>query len=154
MDQDEPTDELTLRPLEPPRNNKFCFMCLYGGSTDGAARDMIQGVKNIIHEGVGKRSIHDVCDDVREYYDTEIRQHVDGQREWTTDSIKRHILETETDLAVALELDMRSIVQCMQHLRDNMIDDTTNMLYGPHLTSYIKLSSHLHRISGTSSKGK
>lgn len=127
-------------------------MCMYGGSTESAARDMIQGIKNIIHEGVGKRSIHDVCDDVYEYYEAEIRLHVDGQREWTADSIKRHILETETDLAVALELDLRSLVQCMQHLRDNMIDDTTNMLYAPHLNSYIKLSSHLHKISGNANK--
>lgn len=127
-------------------------MCMYGGSTESAARDMIQGIKNIIHEGVGKRSIHDVCDDVYEYYESEIRLHVDGQREWSTDSIKRHILETETDLAVALELDLRSLVQCMQHLRDNMVDDTTNMLYAPHLNSYIKLSSHLHKISGNSNK--
>ena len=152
MDPDETGDELTLRPLEPPRSNAFCFMCTYGGSTEGAARDMIQGIKNIIHEGVGKRSIHDVCDDVLEYYEAEIRQHVEGNREWSIDSIKRHILETETDLAVALELDLRSLVQCMQHLRDNMIDDTTNMLYTPHLNSYIKLSAHLHKISGN--KGK
>lgn len=127
---------------------------MYGGSTDAAAKNMIQGVKNIIHEGVGKRSIHDVCDDVCEYYETEIRHHVDGQREWSADSVKRHILETETDMAVALELDLRSLVQCMQHLRDNMIDDTTNMLYAPHLTSYIKLSSHLHKIAGGGGKSK
>jgi ribosomal protein S13 len=127
-------------------------MCMYGGSTDPAARNMIQGIKNIIHEGIGKRSIHDVCEDIHEYYEREIRHHVDDQKEWTVESIKKHILETETDVAIAMELDMRSIVQCMQHLRDHMIDDTTNMLYGPHLNSYIKLSAHLHKIASSNSK--
>ena len=69
-------------------------MCMYGGSTDPAARNMIQGIKNIIHEGIGKRSIHDVCEDIHEYYEREIRHHVDDQKEWTVESIKKHILET------------------------------------------------------------
>ena len=145
-------ESLTLRPLEPPKNNSYCFMCMYGGSSEEAAKQKINGIKKILMEGIGKRSVYDVCDDIYEYYDEEIRQFVDGQPEWTRESIKKHVLETETDVAVALELDMRSIVQCMQHLRDHMIDDTTNMIYTPNLTSYLKLSTHLHKITNGNSK--
>ena len=147
----EPEETVTLRPLEPPKKNSFCFMCTYGGSTDETAKSKIDGIKSLLLEGVGKRSIYDVCEDIYEYYQAEIRPYVDGQPHWSHESIKKHILETETDVAVALELDVRSIVQCLQHLRDHMIDDTTNMIYTPNLNSYIKLSSHLHKIANGSS---
>ena len=145
-------ESLTLRSLEPPKNNSFCFLCTYGGSTEEAAKEKILGIKKILLDGIGKRSVYDVCDDIFEYYEEEIRPFVDGTPAWTRTSIKRHILETETDVAVALELDLRSILQCMQHLRDNMIDDTTNMIYTPNLTSYLKLSTHLHKITNSNSK--
>ena len=76
-------ESLTLRSLEPPKNNSFCFLCTYGGSTEEAAKEKILGIKKILLDGIGKRSVYDVCDDIFEYYEEEIRPFVDGPRKWT-----------------------------------------------------------------------
>lgn len=145
-------EEINLRPLEPPRSTKFCFMCMYGGSANPAAKDLIQGIRIIIYEGVGTRSIYDVCRDVQTYYEDKIRENVEGKPKWTRASIKRHILETETDLTTAQKLDLRTIIQGMQFLRDNIVDDTTNQIHLPNLNSYLKLSSQLHKLTGSANK--
>ena len=142
---DESTAELSLMPMEPPRSNDFCFMCTYGLSDSSEAQSLIEGVRNLISESFHKRNVNDIVADVQAYYDQNIRQHIDNQPRWTQASIRRHILHTETDPAMATELDLRTLCQMMQHLRENMLDES-NQLYGPNVSTYLRVSSQLQKL--------
>ena len=138
-------DLMQLKPMEPPSSNDFCFLCMYGSSDSHEAQSLIEGVRRLISSGMHKRNVNDIIKDVQAYYNDSIREHVDNQPAWTLESIRRHILHTETDAGMATELDLRTCIQMLQHLRENMRDEV-GQLYGPNLNHYLRVSGHLQRI--------
>lgn len=146
-------DEIQLKSLEPVKSNRFCFLCEYGFSTGTHAKQLIAQLQVIIDESIGKRSLSDVSEDVVEYYNENIRAHIDDNPAWTRQSVEEHILQhNASNMDVASELDKRSVCQILQRLRDKMVDEQDN-LYMPNVTTYLKFSQHLQRLNGTKPPG-
>jgi pyruvate carboxylase len=145
--------EANLVPLEPKKSNMHCFLCEYGTSQATQAKQLIAQVRTIIDESIGKRCLDDICDDVVEFYNGHIRQCVEGNPEWSKQSVEEHILRTETNMDVALELDKRSVTQILQRLREKMVDETTDELYMPNCQMYLKVSQHLQKLCTSMKSG-
>lgn len=138
--------------LEPKKSNEFCFLCEYGWSSGAQAKQLITQVRAIIDESIGRRLLCDIVEDVYEFYNENVRACVEDHPEWKRSEIERHILRTETNLDVALELDKRSICQILQKLRDSMVDEKTEELHMPNAISYLKFSQHLQKINAKPQK--
>lgn len=131
--------------MEPPRSNDFCFLCLYGGSESTEAQALVTSLRDLIGHSMHKRNMNDIVADAQAYYDANIRQHIPHCPNWTQESIRRHILHTESDTAMATELDLRTCCQMLQHLRENMKDEN-HQLYGPNVNQYLRISMHMQKL--------
>jgi hypothetical protein len=141
-------EEMVLKPLEPERSNEYCFLCEYGFSSGTQAKQLIAQVRSIIDESIGRRALSDICDDVVEFYNENVREFVEDHPVWTRKSVEEHLLRTETNLDIAMELDKRSVTQIMQWLREHMLESTTGDLHMPNVSTYLKFSQHLQKLCG------
>ena len=138
-------EPLRLVPMEPPRSNDYCFLCLYGGSDSTEAQSLVTSLRELISHSLHKRNMNDIVADAQAYYDKNIRNHVPERPHWTQESIRRHILHTESDTSMATELDLRTCCQMLQHLRENMKDEN-EQLYGPNVNQYLRVSMHMQKL--------
>ncbi len=95
----------------------------------------------------------DICEDVVEFYDEHVRPFVEENRAWTRKSVEEHILRTETNMDVAMELDKRSVCQILQRLRERMVEENTEELHMPNVSTYLKFSQHLQKLCGARPSG-
>lgn len=141
------TEEMVLVPLEPKKSNEYCFLCEYGWSKGTQAKQLIAQVRTIIDESIGRRALDDICEDVVEFYDENVRRFVEGNPRWTRKSVEEHILRTETNMDVAVELDKRSVCQILQRLRDRMVEENSDELHMPNVSTYLRFSQHLQKLN-------
>ena len=146
-------EEMVLKPLEPKKSDEYCFLCEYGWSSGTQAKQLIAQIRTIIDESIGRRALSDICEDVVEFYDEHVRPFVEENRAWTRKSVEEHILRTETNMDVAMELDKRSVCQIMQRLRDRMVEENTDELHMPNVSTYLKFSQHLQKLCGAKPSG-
>lgn len=140
-----PLETMQLSPMEPPRSNDFCFLCLYGGSDSTEAQSLITSIRELITQSIHKRNMNDIVADVQAYYAKNIQQHIPDQPIWTQQTIRKHILHTETDTSMATEMDLRTCCQMLQHLREHMKDEN-DQLYGPNINQYLRISMHMQKV--------
>jgi len=146
-------EEMVLKPLEPEKSNEYCFLCEYGWSSGTQAKALITQIRTIIDESIGRRALSDICEDVVEFYNEHVRPFVEENPAWTRKSVEEHILRTETNMDVAMELDKRSICQVLQRLRERMVEESTDELHMPNVSTYLKFSQHLQKLCGPRQSG-
>lgn len=146
-------EEMVLKPLEPEKSNEYCFLCEYGWSSGTQAKALIAQIRTIIDESIGRRALSDICEDVVEFYNEHVRPFVEGNTAWTRKSVEEHILRTETNMDVAMELDKRSVCQVLQRLRERMVEESTDELHMPNVSTYLKFSQHLQKLCGPRQSG-
>jgi len=162
-------DELHLRSLNKPSdNNDPCFMCLFGASTDPACVEVINTIKNIVFDQLNKKKFDLIVDDVYDYFMEKVHVKLDqygntideddeesddiNYYTWSKKSIKRHFGECDNTIELAQIKDQKTVCQILEHLRNNMVDESNGQLYMPNLNAYAKMRVQLDKILSQTKK--
>ena len=112
------------------QHNDWCFFCEYASTCDGdidlrATLVTVVGVLQRDH-----RELAHIVDAVFVRYDQSIRPHVEGNREWTKQSIQRHLLYSNEFASLFGGLVTHVFQTIIENLNQNMMDDENKVVDG------------------------